>query len=259
MKYKKISIVIPVYNEEKFIQETLDRVIASNTLKLKKEIVIVDDASQDSTLHKIHHYLRLKATHKVRDSAKERMLNYVINDSFIKVIQKNVNEGKSSALKKGILQTTGDIILIQDADLEYNPEDYLLLIDPFLKCEADVVYGSRFMSGRAHRVLSYRHYLANVVLTTISNILTNLHLTDMETGYKAFKGDLIRPLALKLKSREFGFEPEITARISKIKDLKIYEVGISYTGRTYADGKKVNWKDGVKAFLEIIKYNVFTK
>ena len=147
-------------------------------------------------------------------------------------------------------------MLVQDADLEYSPQDYPILLEPFLKNDADVVYGSRFISNRPHRVLYFWHYQINLFLTLFSNFFTNLNLTDMETGYKAFKGDLIRNIAHKLKSNRFGFEPEITARISKIKGLKIYEVGISYSGRTYEEGKKIGWKDGVKAIWEIIKFNM---
>jgi hypothetical protein len=147
--------------------------------------------------------------------------------------------------------------LIQDADLEYSPDDYPILLEPFIKNDADVVFGSRFISNRPHRVLYFWHSQINMFLTAMSNMLTNLNLTDMETGYKVFKGDLIRSIAPKLESKRFGFEPEITSRISKIKNLKIYEVGISYSGRTYAEGKKIGWKDGVNAFWEIIKFNLF--
>lgn len=147
-------------------------------------------------------------------------------------------------------------MLIQDGDLEYNPEDYPLLMEPFIKNDADVVYGSRFISNRPHRVLYFWHYCVNVVLTTFSNMLTNLNLTDMETGFKAFKGDLIRSIAKNLQSQRFGFEPEITARLSKVRGIKFYEVGISYSGRTYNEGKKIGWVDGVRAIFQIIKYNL---
>jgi len=236
---KSISILIPVYNEEKFIQETIKKVLDANTLKLKKEIVIVDDGSKDNTptiLKKIgKKYQNLKI-----------------------VFQKN-NQGKGSALKIGLLKTTGDIVLIQDADLEYNPDDYPNLLEPFIKDQVDVVYGSRLSTSKPHRVLYFWHYVVNNFLTTLSNILTNLNLTDMETGYKVFKGELIRKIAPKLESKRFGFEPEITARISKIPNIKIFEVGISYTGRTYGEGKKIGWKDGVKALWEIIKYNLLNE
>lgn len=234
-----ISIIIPVYNEEKYIKKIIEEVLKANTLSLKKEIIIVDDHSTDNTVKVIKNFLKSRK-----------------NIIFIK---KNKNEGKGAALKTGILKSTGNIVLIQDADLEYNPEEYPLLLEPFLKNNADVTYGSRLITNRPHRVLYFWHYLANLFLTTLSNIFTNLNLTDMETGYKVFKGELIRKIAPKLESKRFGFEPEITARISKIKDIKIFEIGISYSGRTYEQGKKIGWKDGVKAIWEIIKYNVIQK
>lgn len=150
-------------------------------------------------------------------------------------------------------------MIVQDADLEYNPENYPLLLEPFMKEDADVVYGSRFISSRPHRVLYFWHYIANLALTFFSNMLTNINLTDMETGYKAFKGEIIRKAAKKLQSKRFGFEPEITAIIAKVKNIKIYEVGISYQGRTYQEGKKITWKDGFLALWEIVKYNLFPK
>lgn len=237
----KISIVIPVYNEERFIEQTLTTVISANTMKLQKEIIIVDDCSTDRTTSKINEFI-----------TKHKQLN-------IKAIFKKKNEGKGSALKEGFLASSGNIVLVQDADLEYNPDDYLLLLEPFFKNNADVVYGSRFISNRPHRVLYFWHSVVNNFLTTFSNMLTNLNLTDMETGYKVFKGEIIREIARKLESKRFGIEPEITARISKIKEVKIYEVGISYSGRTYAEGKKIGWKDGVKAVWEIIKFNLLSK
>lgn len=233
---KSLSIVIPVYNEEKFIEATIKQVLAADTLGLKKEIVIVDDASKDKTP------LILK-----RLLAKNKSL---------KVIFKKKNEGKGSALKTGFGKTTGDIVLIQDADLEYNPSDYPSLLEPFINSNADVVYGSRLSTSKPHRVLYFWHYLVNKSLTMFSNMLTNLNLTDMETGYKVFKGELIRKITPTLESKRFGFEPEITAKIAKNKELKIFEVGISYSGRTYGEGKKIGWKDGVKAIWEIIKYNL---
>lgn len=238
MLKKIISIIIPVYNEKIFIEKCLNRVFKANTLGLKKEIIIVDDASKDGTVNK------LKKLEKFKD---------------IKVIYKKKNEGKGAALKLGILKSKGDIVLIQDADLEYNPDDYPLLLEPFFKNDADCVYGSRFISDRPHRVLYYWHYLMNKALTTFSNIFTNLNLTDMETGYKVFSGKLLRNLVPTLESKRFGFEPEITAKIAKIKEVNIYEVGISYQGRTYKKGKKIGWKDGIKAVWEIIKYNLLVK
>ncbi len=239
---KILSIVIPVYNEERFIEKTLSVVCTSNSLNLQKEIIIVDDGSKDHTREFIENSLKnLETKHK--------------NVAF-KTLFKKVNEGKGAALRDGFKNSTGSIVLIQDADLEYSPDDYPSLLEPFLKNDADVVYGSRFISNRPHRVLYFWHYQINLFLTALSNMLTNLNLTDMETGYKAFKGQLIRDIAGNLQSNRFGFEPEITARIAKIKGLKIYEVGISYSGRTYDEGKKIGWQDGVKAIWEIIKFNL---
>lgn len=237
-----LSIIIPVFNEERFIEKTLLEICKSDSYRLRKEIIVVDDGSQDETKKNIEKTIRiLRLKHK---------------DISFKTIFKEVNEGKGAALREGIKISSGEIVLIQDADLEYSPGDYPILIEPFLKNDADVVYGSRFISNHPHRVLYFWHYQINVFLTALSNIFTNLNLTDMETGYKVFKGELIRSLAKKLESKRFGFEPEITARIGKIKGLKIFEVGISYSGRTYEEGKKIGWKDGVKAIWEIIKFNI---
>lgn len=240
---KKLSIILPVFNEEAFIVEAIEKVISADSRGLTKEIIIVDDGSTDDTTKILRKFLRKS----VNKSAK------------IRVIFKKKNEGKGAAVKDGFLKSTGDIVLVQDADMEYSPDDYPLLLEPFLTHNADVVYGSRFISDRPHRVLYFWHYLGNVFLTTLSNIFTNLNLTDMETGFKVVRGDLIRKIAKKLKSNRFGFEPEITARISKIKDIKIYEVGISYWGRTYKEGKKIGWKDGFPALWAIVKFNLFTK
>ena len=235
-----ISIVIPVYNEENSIGKMIEDVINANSSGLKKEIVVVDDGSTDSTT------LILK-----------KIKNKSVKNNLVLILKKK-NEGKGAALKDGFKNTSGDIVLVQDADLEYNPNNYSNLLMPIISGQADVVYGSRLVTAAPHRVLYYWHYLANKFLTSFSNVLTNLNLTDMETGYKVFRGELIRELAIKLESKRFGFEPEITARISKISQIKIYEVGISYSGRTYKEGKKITWKDGVKALFEIIKYNLFT-
>lgn len=239
---KTLSIVIPVYNEEQFIVKTLQAVCISNSLNLKKEIIIVDDGSTDNTPASIKKGINaLKSQYE--------------NISF-KTLFKKLNEGKGAAVRDGFRISTGDIVILQDADLEYSPEDYPILLEPFLKNDVDVVYGSRFISNRPHRVLYFWHFVVNSFLTAFSNMLTNLNLTDMETGYKVFKGELIRKLAEKIESKRFGFEPEITARISKIKGLKIFEVGISYFGRTYNEGKKIGWRDGVKAVWEIVKFNI---
>ncbi|MGD8744684.1 MAG: glycosyltransferase family 2 protein [Candidatus Woesebacteria bacterium] len=240
-KLKKISIVIPTYNEEEFIEKTLIRVIKADTLELKKEIIIVDDGSTDKTP-------------KIINSLKKK---YSKKGTEILTIIKRVNQGKGAALKSGFLKTTGDVVIIQDADLEYNPDDYPRLLAPFKKSSADVVYGSRLFTNKPHRVLYFWHSVGNKFLTLLSNMFTNLNLTDMETGYKVFRGELIRKLAKNLKSKRFGFEPEITAKISKIPDLRIYEIGISYWGRTYSEGKKIGWKDGARAIWEIIYFNLF--
>src|SRR3989344_6738044 len=237
--YKLISIIIPVYNEEKYIAQTLEKVVSTDIFHLKKEIIMVDDASTDHTRDEVATFIQKTNEH-------------------ITVIKKEKNDGKGAAVKIGINRSKGDIVLIQDADLEYTPHDYPALVEPFLKYGADVVYGSRFYGSKPHRVLYFWHYVANIILTIFSNMLTNLNISDMETGYKAFKGEIIRSIGKKLMSKQFGFEPEITARIAKIKNIRIYEVGISYQGRTYAEGKKIGWIDGVRALWEIVKYNIFT-
>lgn len=238
---KKLSVVIPVFNEEKTIIDTYDAVKKADSLGLEKEIIIIDDGSSDDTAKVIKEIER-----KEKGSKKHKL----------KIILCQKNEGKGFAMKKGFMVSTGDIVIVQDADLEYDPAEFPIMLEPFIKNKADVVYGSRFISNRPHRVLYFWHYQVNLFLTFLSNMFTNLNLTDMETGYKAFDGKLIRSIAPYLESKRFGFEPEITARISKVAGIKIYEVGISYTGRTYAEGKKIGWKDGIKALWEIVKYNL---
>lgn len=237
--YKTLSIVIPVYNEEKFIKSTIDGVFKADSLGLKKEVIVVDDGSTDQTPQILK---------QVAKSYKGGKL----------ISLRKKNGGKGSALKLGFQKTTGDIVLVQDSDLEYSPSDYPLLLSPFINEGADVVYGSRLATSAPHRVLYYWHYVVNKFLTAFSNMLTNLNLTDMETGFKVFTGNLIRKLAPKLKSKRFGFEPEITARIAKIKGLKIFEVGISYSGRTYEEGKKIGWVDGIRAIGELIYFNLLS-
>ncbi|NSW44875.1 MAG: glycosyltransferase family 2 protein [Bacteroidales bacterium] len=235
---KKLSIIIPVYNEEKFVTLLLDKVLAVHLLnKLEKEIIIIDDASTDKTNQIIQKYI-----------------NQNSNYNFIFYKQEK-NCGKGAAIHKGIEIATGDIIIIQDADLEYNPNEYNRVIKPILDGYADVVYGSRFIGSQPHRILYYWHRAGNSLLTWLSNVFSNLNLTDMETCYKAFRAEIIK--SIPLKEKRFGFEPEVTAKIAKIKGIRIYEVGISYYGRTYADGKKINWKDGFRALWVILKYNIF--
>jgi glycosyltransferase involved in cell wall biosynthesis len=241
---KTLSVVIPVYNEEETIIKTFEAVKEADSLEFSKEIIIIDDGSTDKTASVI------KELEKKEGNKKK--------DITLKIILSPQNEGKGAAMKKGLLATTGDIVIVQDADLEYDPAEFPIMLEPFIKNKSDVVYGSRFISNRPHRVLYFWHYQVNLFLTLFSNILTNLNLTDMETGYKAFTGELIREIAPHLESKRFGFEPEITARIAKVKGIKIYEVGVSYTGRTYAEGKKIGWKDGIKALWEITKYNLLT-
>ena len=231
----KLSVVIPAYNERKTVKKLLDRVVAAPIPEsMELEMVVVDDGSSDGT----REYLReLEAA----------------QDPPIRLIEHPENRGKGAALRTGFAEATGDIILIQDADLEYNPRDYPVLLQPILDDEADVVYGSRFLGG-PHRVLFFWHQLGNRVLTTLSNMLTDLNLSDMETCYKVFRAPVIQ--GMKLTSNRFGIEPEMTAKVAKAK-VRIYEVPISYHGRTYAEGKKIGWKDGVQAIYCILRYNLF--
>jgi len=231
----KLSVVIPVYNEQDTIKDLVAQVQA---VDIDKEIVLVDDCSKDNT----------------RDRLKE-----LEAEPNIRVFYHEKNQGKGAALRTGFKQATGDVVIIQDADLEYDPQEYGRLLKPIVDGKADVVFGSRFAGGDSHRVLYFWHSLGNRFLTLMSNMFTDLNLTDMETCYKMFRREVIQ--AIDIKENRFGFEPEITAKVAKMKlegrRLRIYEVGISYSGRTYEEGKKIGWKDGVRAIWCIIKYNVF--
>ena len=229
----KLSIVIPVYNEKNFISEIVERVRKVSLQDVEKEIIIVDDFSTDGT----------------RD-----ILQRDLEPLVSKVIYREKNQGKGAALRAGFQQVTGDIVIIQDSDLEYNPAEYPKLIQPILENQADVVYGSRFIGSEPHRVLYFWHYVGNKFLTLLSNMFTNLNLTDMETCYKVFRTEVLD--SVKIEQNRFGFEPEITAKVSK-GNWRIYEVGIAYFGRNYSEGKKINWKDGLQAIWCILRYNLF--
>jgi len=234
-----LSIIIPAYNEEPTIEFILDKVRVVNLdYDIDRELVIVNDCSTDRTAEVIKAYQK---THP---------------DLQISYYEHEVNQGKGAALHTGINAAKGELIIIQDADLEYDPNEYNLLLQPIMDGHADVVYGSRFMGGKPHRILFFWHSLGNQFLTMLSNMLTNLNLTDMETCYKLFRADVIKQL--NLKEKRFGFEPEVTAKVSRIPDVRIYEVGISYYGRTYAEGKKIGWRDGFRAMWCILKYNTWS-
>lgn len=235
---QKLSIVIPAYNEGPTIHHILNKVKEVELIgNLGKELIIVNDCSRDNTEESILAYQAANP------------------DLPITYYKHEVNQGKGAAIRTGIQKATGDYVIIQDADLEYDPQEYNLLLKPILADMADVVYGSRFIGGKPHRILFFWHSIGNKWLTTLSNMLTNLNLTDMETCYKLFRREIIQ--GITMKENRFGFEPEITARIARIPKVRIYEVGISYYGRTYEEGKKIGWRDGFRAIWCILKYNLF--
>ena len=240
MSITKLSIVIPAYNEERTIHFILNKIKEVQLIQnISKEIIIVNDCSTDNTAQAINNYI----------SSNPDMDN--------RYFQHEVNKGKGAALHTGISKATGEYLIIQDADLEYDPFEYNDLLNPVVRGVADVVYGSRFMGGNPHRILFFWHTIGNKFLTFLSNSLSNLNLTDIETCYKLFDTKLIQ--SISLKENRFGFEPEVTAKIARIADIRLYEVGISYYGRTYKEGKKINWKDGFRAIYCILKYNLFYK
>ncbi len=234
---RKLSIVIPAYNEGATIHRILDKIQSVKLLNdIEKEVVLVNDCSNDNT--------------------EEAILNYQKQNPAIGILYRKheMNKGKGAALHTGIREATGEVIVIQDADLEYDPNEFNILLKPILDDFADVVYGSRFMGGKPHRVLFFWHTIGNKMLTAMSNMFTNLNLTDMETCYKMFRAPVLK--SLDLKETRFGFEPEVTAKMSRYPNIRIYEVGISYYGRTYEEGKKIGWRDGFRALYCILKYNL---
>ncbi len=235
---KKLSIIIPCYNEEKLIATVLEKVLQTRLdHNLEKQIIVVNDGSTDNTA--------------------DAIAKFCERNPLVIPIHQPKNAGKGAAIRAGLQKTDGDIIIIQDSDFEYDPNDYNNMMHPIFDGHADVVYGSRFMGVGPHRVLFFFHTIGNKFLTFLSNLFTGLNLTDMETGYKMFKADVVKQI--RIKENRFGFEPEITAKVSRIKNIRIYEVGIAYYGRTYSDGKKIKWTDGFYAIWCILKYNIFSR
>jgi len=235
-----LSIIIPAFNEGKTIHLILDKIRNVQLMHdLEKEIIIVDDGSTDGTSNVVQSYRAANSSLTIRYLSNER------------------NFGKGYSLSRGLREASGDYLIIQDADLEYDPEEYNILLKPMLMHGADVVYGSRFMGGSSHRILFFWHSIGNKFLTFLSNVGTNLNLTDMETGYKLFRREIVNQLTLR--ENRFGFEPEVTAKLARITGIRIYEVGISYYGRTYEEGKKINWKDGIRAIYCILRYAYFSR
>lgn len=240
MGIQKLSILIPAYNEASTIHLILDKIRNVKLIdQLEKEIIIVNDCSTDNTKEAIEQYM-----------TNHQELN-------IQIYNQEINKGKGAAIHKAIELATGEFLVVQDADLEYDPEEYNILLKPIMQGMADVVYGSRFMGGNPHRILFFWHSIGNRFLTRLSNMFTNLNLTDMETCYKMMNTKIAQ--GLQLKEKRFGFEPEVTAKLSRVPKIRIYEVGISYYGRTYEEGKKIGWKDGFRAIYCILKYNLFSK